>query len=253
MLESVFSFPDLQELIFEYECYNGPNLPGLKPVYHANLKNLLCCVATLSYLTLPALECLAVVPYDGQENQDISWVDNVTALIHRSECRLTDLHILEDACTSRGNYSFKKLFALLAPTLVVFGLDPSSSPNTQEIIHSITRTESSAGSLPCLEYLKFSIHEYYIDRDPIDFDSFVDAFTTTLISLRDDDLAEKWHAPLLKQVSVICKNDTLIARLRAACLDSLSSRGLEVGYAREPWTGVRTYEWHTTWYDRTRR
>ncbi|KIY66972.1 hypothetical protein CYLTODRAFT_411448 [Cylindrobasidium torrendii FP15055 ss-10] len=181
----------------------------------------------------------------------MSWADNVSALIHRSQCRLTDLHIFLP-CTPGKEHAYTKLLALLAPTLVVLGLTPSRySPDTDKLIRSLTRTKSSPGSLPHLEHLQLS-PRYTHDEDPLRVDLLVDTIATTLMSLRDGDLAEQWHAPLLARVSVISRDDALIAKLRTSCLDFLLSQGLEVVYARDRGDGSDTLGagWHGTWSDR---
>ncbi|KIY66988.1 hypothetical protein CYLTODRAFT_422931 [Cylindrobasidium torrendii FP15055 ss-10] len=251
MLEYALSFPNLRELIFKYEDYTNP-LPSLQ---HHALTHLCTSGTTLRYLTLPSLKSLVIDdsrPYHTTHGYPPSaWADGVTTFIRRSKCRLEYFHILAPTLLQE-KATYTELLPLVGPTLVMlnFTSDRHSHPSAIEIIRSLTRTLSSPGSLPYLEHLKVS----FCSRDPQDrdtLDALVDAFATTLISRRNEKLAEQWHAPLLRKVSVDWGNNPLVSKMRTSCLDLLLCQGMEVEWVRYPDQSLT--DWHTTWYDETRR
>ncbi|KIY63276.1 hypothetical protein CYLTODRAFT_458252 [Cylindrobasidium torrendii FP15055 ss-10] len=251
---ALLSFPDLLELTFDQEMYTG-SIPTFEPIHHDNLKYLRCSGLTLRYMTLPALESLTIVDFedylDMKEHLDISWADTMTALIHRSKCRLTDLHIVD--CLFQEKRTYTELLPLLAPTLVSLELAPSQYSHTEELVRSLTRTESSSGSLPYLENLEIISYPLEEQEDH-GSDSFVDVLATALISLRNEVLANKWHASLLKKATFAHRNDPFVVKMRMACLDSLPSRGLDVLYTPYSAPDERVLaNWHNFWADPSKR
>ncbi|KIY60743.1 hypothetical protein CYLTODRAFT_483217 [Cylindrobasidium torrendii FP15055 ss-10] len=258
MLDHALSFQGLQELTFEHESYYGP-LQGFQPIHHNTLKYLRCSGLSLESLTLPALESLTVVDYGEYQVKDdylgISWADNMTALIRRSKCRLTNLHILA-ACVVQEEHTYTELLPLVAPTLAVLEIAPHRYPEAEQIARSLTRTESSPGSLPYLKHLNVSPMNLAPQKCHNGADAFVDALATALISLCDRPLAERWHVSLLERVSINHRNDPMVVKMRMSGLESLRAHGLEVVYA--PYNSIKPVEdaivdWDTAWVDSNRR
>ncbi|KIY66970.1 hypothetical protein CYLTODRAFT_454856 [Cylindrobasidium torrendii FP15055 ss-10] len=266
---AALSFPDLQELEIQGEDFFGPpSPPELQPICSNALKYLTCTGLSLKYLTFPALECLAVrylKDYSDHEYyQGISWLDILADFIRRSKCRLTDLHLDAECSVLQDPRMYTEILPLVAPTLVVLELAHLRYSETEKIVHSLTRTASSPGSLPYLEYLEIS--SIYLQENDIDdgADSFVRTLATALVSLRNETLAKQWHASLLKQVFVPPENDPCVVKMRKDCLNSLCSRGLEVIYAPyrarraqkdvdEPTSTCWLEDWHRVWYNNSGR
>ncbi|KIY65572.1 hypothetical protein CYLTODRAFT_456199 [Cylindrobasidium torrendii FP15055 ss-10] len=187
MLKSAFSsFPDLQELFLQRDEYSVPR-PRFGPIRHDALTCLHASGITLQYLTLPSLKFLTIDDYEdseSEENNDISWADILAAFIRRSDCSLTDLRIVNRFILQERRM-YTEVLPLIAPTLVMLDLALPEYSETEEIIRSLARTESSPGSLPYLKRLEV-LPPYENEHQHHDgIDSFVGTLTVTLISLRD--------------------------------------------------------------------
>ncbi|KIY66987.1 hypothetical protein CYLTODRAFT_422930 [Cylindrobasidium torrendii FP15055 ss-10] len=254
MLEYALSFPNLQELLLSYEdC----SLVPLPIIYHNTLTYLWATGTILRYLTLPSLKCLTLEDYRFDSSYPAStWAYDVTAFIHRSKCRLTDLRILATTILEE-EHTRTELLPLVAPTLSMLTITSDgrslNQASAKEIIRSLTRTESSPGSLPYLKHLEISPHfeDAQEDHDSIDIDSFVETSAKALISLCDATLAEQWETSVLRRVTVNSQSVPFVVKFRASCLDFLFSAGLEVeyGHFRGADDSLLT-DWDRAWADR---